>query len=245
MSRVRRPSALLFVVLVLVAEIAMCSDCSKYLWSEDPGAYESQLARRCNNPYFPAELQVVSEEELVEAKTIDNNDYLLVQERLAQIGEDIETLPPKITIAEVHKLRERIDDLILFSMGIGGRAYEIASKANQIREALISDMRESFQDNQKALEIIEEADQFHKRNVKKFSIPVMAQMLRERSPIGDENTIPTILSEDAETIALVMSVLKEETRLLFQREALALMREALEQAYIDPELEQKIAAFGG
>ena len=223
----------------------MCSDCSKFLWSESPGAYEMQLARRCNNPYFPAELQLVSVEELVKARAIDNSDYLLVEERFAQIGKEIETMPPKTTIAEVHKVRERIDDLILFSMGVGGHAYQIASKTNQLREALISDMREAFSKNPQASATIEEADQFHKQNVRRFYIPVMAQILRERSPIGKENTIPTILSENAETIARVMSVLKEETRLLFQREALELMKEALDQGYIDSELEQKVAALAG
>lgn len=223
----------------------MSSDCSKFAWSENAGAYETQLARRCNNLYFPPELRSVSEEELAEARTIDDNDYKLVEERFTKLGEELRHLPPQMPYGELRPLRERIDDLIYFAMGVGGRAYEIAFKANKMRDALISDMREGFSKDQKSLKALEEADQFHKQNIRKFYVPVLAQMFRERSPIGKENTLPTILSENAETIALVMGILNEDTRLLFQRDGLLLLKEALDQGYLDPELEQKITSLGG
>ena len=233
------------VLLIIATETAMSSECSEFEWSNNPGAYESHLARRCGNPYFPSQLQVVSEEELFNARMVDNADYHLAEERFARLGEEFEALPLTVTIDDFHKVRERLDDLIFFSMGVGGHAYEFATKADQIRDALISDMRTAFSNDEEALESIEKADKFHKQKVRKFYIPVMAQMLRERSPIRGEDTIAAILSEDAQTIALVMSVFDEQTRLLVQREALRLLKEALDQGYIDPGLEEKISALGG
>lgn len=221
----------------------MCTECSEFEWSDNPGAYEAHLARRCNNPYFPTHLQAVSEEELLEARTIDNNDYLLAEERFVQLGIEIKGRPPVTTIAELQKLRERIENLIRFSMGVGGRAYQIATKANRVREAIISDMREAFSDDQNALETIEEADKAHKKHIRKFYIPVMAQILRERSPVRKEDTIATILSEDPKTIALVMSVLPEDTKPLIQKAALEMMKKALDQGYRDDYFEEKVSVL--
>jgi len=51
-------------------------------WSNDPGAYESHLMRRHNNPYFPESRRNVSLEDLQEAKKKDEDDYISCQRRL-------------------------------------------------------------------------------------------------------------------------------------------------------------------
>lgn len=229
--------------LTLVSGLTMSSECPGLKWSNNPGAYEAQLMRRCNNPYFPESYRVVSGEELSEARKIDNEDYILVEQDFAKLASEIESLPPTLTIGELHKIRERIDSLILFSMGVGGLAYVIASKADQVREALISDMRAAFPNDEELLSSIEKADNFHKENVRKFHIPVMAQMLRERSAVKEEHTIATILSEDPDTIALVFGVMSEDVRAVVELEALRMMKEALNGGYIDPQFEEKISAL--
>lgn len=223
----------------------MSSECSQLEWSHNPEAYEAHLIRRCNNPYFPKSYQNVSAKELSEAKRIDSEDYNLVEHRFAALGEQIKGLPSNSTIGELNTIRERLDNLILFSMGVGGRAYDLASKADKVREALISDMRAAFQDDAESLAKIEKADSSHKEYVRKFYIPVMAQMLRERSPVKKEHTIATILSEDPETIALVLSVMSEDGRAVVELEALTMMKEALSDGYIDPQFEEKISALEG
>ena len=223
----------------------MSSECTQLEWSDNPGAYEAHLIRRCNNPYFPKSYQNVSAKELSEAKRIDREDYNLVEDQFAAVEEQIKGLPANTTIGELNTIRESLDNLILFSMGVGGRAYGIASKANKVREALISDMRAVFPNDAESLANIDKADNFHKENMRKFYIPVMAQMHRERSPVKKEHSIATILSEDPETIALVLSVMSEDVRALVELEALTMMKEALSEGYIDPQLEEKISALEG
>ncbi|ODS34492.1 MAG: hypothetical protein SCARUB_00368 [Candidatus Scalindua rubra] len=226
--------------LPLDTNVAMCSD---FEWSDNPGAYEAHLVRRCNNPYFPAHLQAVSEEELLEARAIDNNDYLLAEEQLAQLVKSFEALDSFITVEETNKLRERIDDLILFSIGVGGRANQTAKAADLVREALIAAMHKAFSNDQNALETIEKADELHKQLVRKYYIPVMAQILRERSPIRKEDVVATILSEDPETIAIVMSLLTEDIQQQVQQAAVEMMEKARNQGYVDNYFEEKLSAL--
>lgn len=214
-------------------------------WSSNPGAHEAHLIRRHNNSYFPESRRKVSRKDLAEAKRMDKEDYISAQQRFEQLGEEIEALSPTTTSGDLLKLRERLDDLILFSMGVGGPATEIASRADRVRDAVIADLRAAFSDNEEALKNIEKADIYHKDNTRKFYIPVVAQMLRENSPILKEETIPTILSEDPSAIAIFINSLPEDSRALIEVEALKMMREALDDGHVDPQCEEKIFALGG
>jgi len=214
-------------------------------WSNDPGAYESHLMRRHNNPYFPESRRNVSLEDLQEAKKKDEDDYISCQRRLEGLGQEIEALPQTSTSRDLMALRERIDDLIFFSTGVGGPATEIASKADQLREVVISVLRSAFAGDEETLSNIEKADTYHKDNVRKFYIPVIAQMRRENSPILEEETIATVLSEDPSSIAIFMNCLPEDSRSLIEVEGLKMLQETLNNGHIDPQCEEKIFALGG
>ena len=214
-------------------------------WSNNPGAYESHLMRRHKNPYFPESRRSVSLEDLQEAKKKDEDDYILCQRRLEELGQKIEALPHTATSGDLMALRERIDDLIFFSLGVSGPATEIASKSDQLREAVISDLRSAFAGDDETLNNIEKADTYHKDNVRKFYIPVIAQMRRENSPILEEETIATVLSEDPSSIAIFMNCLPEDSRALIEVEGLKMLQETLNNGRIDPQAEEKIFALGG
>ena len=214
-------------------------------WSSSPSAHEAHLMRRHNNPYFPESRRSVSHEDLTEAKRKDKEDYILCQQRLGKLGEEIEALPPTSTSGDLLALRERIDDLIFFSMGVGGPATEIASKADQLREAIISDLRSAFAGDEETLSNIEKADTYHKDNVRKFYIPVIAQILRKNGPIPQDETIPAILSEDPSAIAIFINSLPEDSRALIEVEGLKILRESLDDGHMDPQCEEKISALGG
>ena len=231
--------------LIFGQGVAMAVDCSNLEWSSSPGAYETHLMRRCNNPYFAASQRTVSKKALEVARRIDSDDYKLAEQRFAQLFEDIGGLSPPLTIADLHKIRERLDDVIFFAMGMGEQGYEIASKADSLREALIEDMRATFQNDESALASITVADTFHKQYIRKFHMPVLAQISRERSPVRKEHTIETVLSADPETIAFFMSVLPEDFRAQVRIEALKIFKEALDSGYIDDQLEEKILALDG
>jgi hypothetical protein len=188
---------------------------------------------------------VVSQEELAEAKRMDNDDYILCQERFVQLGKEIEALSSSVTSGDLLDLRERLDDLILFSLGVGGPAKEIASRADRLRDAVISDLRAAFSDDEEALENIEKADAYHKDNTRRFYIPVMAQILRKNSPILKEETIPAILSSDPLAISVFMEFLSDDIRAQVRVEALKMMQEALNDGYIDPQFEEKLSALEG
>ena len=70
-------------------------------------------------------------------------------------------------------------------------------------------------------------------------------MLRENSPILGEETISTILSEDASTISIVMNAFPEDSRVLIEVEAVKMIREALDDGHIDPPMSAELSWVSG
>ena len=211
--------------------------------SSNPGAHEAYLLKRLNNPYFPRQRRIISTEALKEAKRIDCEELALAKQRLDAILNEVDDLPSLATVADLHRIREEIDDLIQFAVSIGGSAKEIATKADQLREAVIMAMRQAFSDDKETLENIEKADAYHKDHVRKFYTPIVARILREKGPVPTEEMIPAILSEDAMTISIVLDLLPKDERDGIRVAALMLMRQALEEGYRDPQFEEKRAAL--
>ncbi len=218
---------------------------NKLEWSSDPGAHEAHLIRRHDNPYFPASRRTVSKEDLAEAKRLDNDDYIVCRQLFEGLGRVFEMLPSTTTSGELIKLRKRVEDLTHFAMGVGGPAKEIASAADTIRDAVIEDLRAGFSDNSEVLENIEKADLFHNDYVRKFSIPVIAQLTRKNSPINTDETVFTILSEEPEAISIFVNTLSEKAQAILLVDALRIIREAFDNGYVDPQFEEKLTALEG
>ena len=246
LDEVQRLRALEERQATLVEEIREIAEYPELAWSSSPKAYEAQLIRRYKNPYFPPPYRTVSAKDVAEARKIDQADYALAQERFFQTGTKIQSLQSTMSVSEFHELRERLDDVILFSLGVGGPASEIAEQAESLRSSLIADIRAAFHHDTETLAVIEQAERFHEDEiVGKFHFPVLAQMLRDRSPILKEHTVATILSEDPRTIAAAMKIFSEETQAVFRLEGMTILKEALGSGHVDPQIREKIAALEG
>lgn len=217
----------------------------RLLWSSTPGAYEAHLIRRNNNPYFPESRRQVSREDVAEAKRKDEKDFALCQQIMERLSGEIEETQSMTTSGDLLALRERIEDLIFFSLGVGGPATQLATQADRLRNAVVEDLRSAFSNDKQNLDSIEKADTFHNDNVRRFHIPLSAQMLREDSPIPKDETISAILSEDPSTIAIIINSLPEERRPLIEMGGLKILKQALNEGYVEPQTEDKISALGG
>jgi hypothetical protein len=222
-------------------------ECSDFEWSDNPGAYEAQLIRRCGNPYFEESQQFVTVEELLEARKIDEADFQLASKRLERFSRGItELLSGSVVVSgQILDLRERLEELIYFSMGVGGSAYGVASSGIEIRNFLLTSLRELLEDagDQESLRALDSANKYYSKYYSKFRVPVVAQMLRERSPIRDDATIATLLSEDAEDIRIALSVLPKDGRVIIINGALELIKRALDQGFVETDIEEKVAVL--
>ncbi|RRH87460.1 hypothetical protein EH240_36140 [Mesorhizobium tamadayense] len=212
-------------------------------WSENPGAREAYLIKRWNNPYFAPSRRTVLREDVSEARKNDSDKFLLAQGLFSALAKEVEELPSPMTTADLHKVRESLDELIQFAVSVGGPAKDIALKADRIRDAVIMTMREAFSGDADTLMKIERADAFHRDHTRKFYLPIVAEILSKEKTTPGEEFIPSLVSEDPTTISIVLDLLPEEDRAITQTAAMKLILRVLEEGYIDPQLDEKLAVL--
>ena len=183
-------------------------------WSDCPGAHENHLKRRYNNPYFSNERQIISNDDLISAKETDEDEYHIASLQFSELLTEIEDIGISSTLpmSEIQKIREKVDELISFSKGVGGRACNIATEAEKLRESVITTMRDGVSNDADSLAALEKANAHHEQYTKKFNIPVIAEMMSERSPIKKEDVLSTILSEEPATISIILSMFRRNRR---------------------------------
>lgn len=215
-------------------------DCFELKLSSNTGAHEEQLIRRCNNPYFSLSRQVITEEELKEARNNDNDDYSLVESRLNQLISETESMPPTVSLEVVDEIRTRLDDIISFAKGSGRKASEIALMADELRETFISKWRTANATSEEMSRALAEAETAHQQYADRFYIPVIAQLIREKSPILSDEAVATVMSGDDEELAIFMRILPEDARAPVRLEGLKMLEMGVDSGYVDPQFEQKV-----
>ena len=105
-------------------------------------------------------------------------------------------------------------------------------------------MRQAVAHDVSAAENLEHAEQLHNEDVRKFTIPFIAQLLRKSSPIPSDEVCAALLTEEPETIRILLSTLGDTGREEAKTGALQVIAGAAFDGFSDPLLEEKLAALG-
>jgi len=217
-------------------------------WSIEPGCYERHLQRRHQNPLFPSASRVVTQEEVDAARTHDAAEAKAFR---AEVWELVRTCSPQklsgpLTVRQAFEIRQKIDDLMDRAAELGGNLAKEEEMLSKLYEALISDVRRGLEQlkNDEALQHLQKAEEFRAKGVEQFYDRFAAQMNREDSPIKPEEIVPSLLTEKPETIQLVMNILDDDTKNLFQREAISIITEAEAAGATVHQANEKLQAMG-
>lgn len=204
-------------------------------WSENPGAFEQHLMRRYNNPLFPKDRRKITQEEIASARKKDTRDYEEVKSRLNDLLQDIVSLPDSIDFATTNDFLDRLQDLTLDAMGVGGQASDVALLAQELRNEFLATWKTTFVEHPNLKRLLEKAEQFDQLYAQRFHTPFPAPMLREDKSIPPGEVIPAILMEGPNEIATITKSIDDpDIRIQFQQEAIRVLQAArAEGAYID------------
>jgi hypothetical protein len=202
------------------------------------------LQRRWNNPYFRAERRSVTPVELQNARNDDAKDYEEAKRNFMEIVDAVANLPAVTPFTTLNKLRQRIDDLMPALMGIGGPALDLTQKAEALRGLIIRDVRLAIGQDAAGLQRLELAERAHDERCRPFQTPFIAQLLREDSPIPNDEVVASLLSEEPATISLCFETLGEGARERAKEPAMRLIAGAAFDGFSDPLLDEKLKVLG-
>ncbi len=220
---------------------------SQLVWSNNPGCFERHLQRKHGNPLFPVESHLVTQEQIDEARRRDLQDAQALAEDFKRLHQEVLGLPPAISIHENSILREKIDELLDRAAAIGGDIGDAVEQVlSELRDAVISAWRKAAHGNSEANEAMDAAESFYNQNVKMFRNRFNAQRGRKDSPIRGEDLIPALLSEDLETIRIVIEVIGDNSRAidLMRASAIKILSDALQNGAVISQLDEKLQALG-
>jgi hypothetical protein len=165
-----------------------------FQWRKHPGCFERHLQRRYNNVLFPFHRRNITNEDVEQARKKDDyyesmfyNKYAVV---LAWIKNPDKENSPVDTVSDFYR---NMESLIDEAYSIGGDH----SKEINVLQEIANNLREALS---KKMPNVKEYFEVYSAGRKLQRIGYLRQLNREDSPILNEDDIPSLLSEDGDTI---------------------------------------------
>jgi hypothetical protein len=167
------------------------------MWSDKPGCFERHLQRRDGNVLFPRERRIVTQREIEEARRKDTVEQRQLREKVRSFAIRSSTvLMNDQSPTRGASVLKEVQALLGEAASIGG----IIDEAIQILEMTEQGLMEAL--NKAVPEVAEQLELVHSCAVTERS-PYLAQLMRKDSRIRKDEEIPTLLTEDSDTISFV------------------------------------------
>lgn len=184
---------------------------NKLKWSQAPGCFERHLQRRYANPLFPHGQRSVTLEDITAAQLKDLHDYNQLRDSFLTFVQKTSELPSIMSAIRVSSLRQEIERLIERATEIGLLAQEIRTVLVETRRDMLATLRQSVKAYPTALEALDKANRQYDSSWPLISNHFIAQLSRSDSPIINEDIVPSLLSEDLDTVKLATKYLSNDT----------------------------------
>lgn len=172
-------------------------------WSEHPGCFEKHLIRRYHNPLFSEGRQIVTEDEFNEAKLKDKEELIKFKQGFEPFIILIGSIFKSATVADLIATRKNVDSMLESAIEIGGDIEKEISQLRRLSGAILDDLIQTFErqkDETNSLDSFKRLKELESNQEERISNAFLAQMGREDSPIQADEVIPSLLSEDIETV---------------------------------------------
>lgn len=215
-------------------------------WSEKCGCFERQLQRRHMNPLFPLKSRVISRAELLDASIKDWNDLKQLETEVNNFFSEATNVSKqdpsyKATYSNVLHLREPFERLIFRAAEIGDIASHVSGSLRNFYKSVEQLLRDGCPPEDKAEldNLLVGSEQYRNRWTNKF----VKQMKRADTPITGLELIPSLLTEDVETVRLFASSLEEGNRKSAYDLAVTLISDVQSKGYAVPQAGEKLQAL--
>ena len=176
---------------------------------DKPGIREQHLLRRQHNPLFDEAQRDVSNEELARARLDDGvemdgfmNDF----QRLVQKAVDLKPNTPSETILD---LKQELDRSYQQACALPGDQERIKGAIEKLLRRIMQAIRAGAGNDAYAKQQLDEEDTARKLHFELQELPLVAALTHPHSPIAEQELIPSLLSEPADTLMPTLQLFDE------------------------------------
>jgi hypothetical protein len=204
-------------------------------FSEHPGRHERHFRRKLDNPLFPQPLVNPSDDDLLEAQRLDHEELIDFLGQLRETVQRAVELKPNEESQVILDLKENLDRLYETAAGLPDDQSGNQAAIRQLIAVIMKTVWAAATDDQ-ALAELEQETNARTAHFALLAEPLVADLLHPQSPVGEDELVPTLLSESESALAAALQ--------LFDTDQLTLM---VGQAHdlldaIDPHFTRKPAA---
>lgn len=195
-------------------------------FSDRPGSRERHLRRRCDNPLFPPARREISQAEVDAAREADEAEHQEFRERFRQLLQDAGEMSGSVDTEKVLALKERIEQLYEQCASLGGDHEQEKQGLLRLNEVIMTAVRRAAGNDPLALQELDDEQAARQLHLQLLEYPLVVDLLRDGTPVEAEDLVPTLLSEDPESVRVVMSLFEPEQQARLQAEAAHLVQRA-------------------
>lgn len=195
-------------------------------FSDRPGSRERHLRRRCDNPLFPPDRRSITQAQVDVAREADETEYREFRERFRQLLHDAGEMSGSVDTEKVLALKERIEQLYEQCAGFGGDHEQEKQGLLRLNDVIMGAVRRAAGNDPLAIEELNNEQAARQLHLQLLEYPLVADLLRDDTPIEAQDLVPTLLSEDPESVRVVMSLFEPDQQTRLQTEAAHLVQRA-------------------
>jgi hypothetical protein len=197
------------------------------------------------NPLFPLERRVISRAELLDARIKDWNDLKQLETEVDNLFSELKTAseqnPSSVPTSDVLDLRKPFERLIFRAAEVGDIANRQSEALRHVYKGVEQTLRDGTPSEGKAWleDLLARSEQWRNTWTNQF----VQQSKRADTSITGLELIPSLLTEDVETVRLFASNLEEANRKYAYDEAARLISDVQSKGYTVPQAEEKLQAL--
>ncbi len=203
-------------------------------FSDLPGAHERHVRRKSNNPLF---LNSVTEsEQLNEARVRDLEDVQQFNHELESTVNQCLNLKSQADSGEVLIIKEKLDQLYERCCGLAGQRGQQKQAIKDLVAPIMLAIEKGASTDPIALKKLDDEKVARQLHFQLLENHLVCDLLRPDSPIATDDLAATLLSEPANSLAVVLDLFDENQLLQIFHQSRALLNKQLPEA---PLLAQK------
>lgn len=171
-----------------------------------PGVREAHLLRRRDNPLFEARSREVSADELADARLLDGSDLDRFMTRFQELVQQAAELPPDAAGETVLQLKEALDESYQQACALPGDQTHILESIATLTAAIMRAVRAGAGADAYAQRQLDEEDAARRSHYALQQLPLVAALTHPDGPIGEQELVPSLLSEDDERLRQTLAI---------------------------------------
>jgi len=216
---------------------------SKPQFIDQPGARERQLKRRSGSPLFSVERQRVSNSELKKARQHDKEEIINFTESLQSLLMDVGKFSAREETDVILQTKEKADRLYEQCVGLAGDHERERQGLLKLNEVIMGAIRAAAGQDPLAMEELEKEQQAREIHLTLLECQLAADILRSDAALEENELLPTILSEDEDSIRMTMTLFSDEQQQLLNEQANELLSSIQQSGKLDANLKKKFEAL--